>query len=420
MGTRLLKQLTHSFRKNGHLGQRLRGPKDLAREAVMGLTLKPSRTTLTVLVTLLSVASLGASLGLTTTERAAVNTSYIKAVPTFIEIADTEPTLASSAFPPGSTTKVDSLPGVKASGILWDLQVHIRTNVAPVPSRVSPVEQSALSALAASPGLFRAAGSVFVAGSSFNAFDLHHNERVAIVGATAAKYLGINQESILAGQSVLLNGLPFTVMGVLQSVANEPSLMTSVIVPTTTAIQLFGRPKSGSQIDVLTQPGASALIAREVPVALHPYNPTRLQSLTYTAPVPEARQINSDLGSLLVVIGVVGLFVGLISIMSVMLITVLERKREIGIRRAIGASRTQIAVQFALESTAIGTVGGILGTVVGLFVVSIFSLSHHLVPVVDPSLVLPDPLIGSIIGLVAGAYPALKAAWFAPVQAITG
>lgn len=420
MRWRLVAHLPHSVRKYARLGERLRGTKELVREALMSLSRKSGRASLTVLVTLLSVASLGASLGLTTTERAAINTSYIRAVPTFIEVADTEPALVSLAFPSGSTTRVDSLPGVKDSGILWNLNIHIGMNVAPLPSRISPVEQSALSALAASPGIFRATGSSFIAGASFNSFDQRHDERVAIVGATAAKYLGINQGSILWGQSVFLNGIPFTVSGILRSVANQPTLMTSIIVPTTTALQLWGRPVSGSQIDVLTQPGAAALIAREIPVALHPYNPSRLQSLTYTAPIPEARQVNSDLGSLLIIVGVVGLFVGFISIMSVMLISVLERKREIGIRRAIGASRSQIAVQFAIESTLIGTLGGIMGTIVGLFVVTIFSLSHHLVPVVDPSFVLPDPLIGSIVGLVGGAYPAVKAAWLAPVHAITG
>ena len=112
---------------------------------------------------------------------------------------------------------------------------------------------------------------------------------------------------------------------------------------------------------------------------------------------------------LFLVLGAVSLLVGAIGIANVTLVSVLERVGEIGLRRALGAGRRHIAGQFLLESTSIGLFGGIMGASIGVLVVVAVSASNDWTPVLDPRVPLGSPLLGAIVGLAAGLYPAWRA-----------
>jgi putative ABC transport system permease protein len=118
------------------------------------------------------------------------------------------------------------------------------------------------------------------------------------------------------------------------------------------------------------------------------------------------------------VLGGVSLLVGAIGIANVTLVSVLERVGEIGLRRALGARRRHIALQFLAESTAMGLLGGIVGASAGVLVVVGVSASRSWTPVLDPLLPIVAPLAGAAVGLVAGAYPSLRAAKLEPVDAL--
>jgi putative ABC transport system permease protein len=117
-------------------------------------------------------------------------------------------------------------------------------------------------------------------------------------------------------------------------------------------------------------------------------------------------------------LAIVSLVVGAIGIANVTLVTVMERTAEIGLRRAVGARRRHIAVQFLGESAAIGLVGGVIGAAVGLIVVVSVSASKGWTPVLDPWMPLAAPPIGAMVGLIAGLYPAIRAARLEPVEAL--
>src|SRR3712207_2157944 len=130
------------------------------------------------------------------------------------------------------------------------------------------------------------------------------------------------------------------------------------------------------------------------------------------------RAVESDLNALFLLLGGVSLFVGALGIANVTLVSVLERVGEIGLRRALGAARRHIAAQFLVESGVMGLLGGIVGTALGVLVVVAVSAGRTWTPVLDPWVPLVAPFVGALIGLLSGAYPALRAAALEPVEAL--
>ena len=117
-------------------------------------------------------------------------------------------------------------------------------------------------------------------------------------------------------------------------------------------------------------------------------------------------------------LGGVSLLVGAIGIANVTLVSVMERTGEIGLRRAMGATRRHIATQFLLESATMGAVGGVLGASAGLLVVVGVAFYQTWTPVIGPFIPLLAPVVGALTGLLAGLYPALRAAGLEPVEAL--
>jgi macrolide transport system ATP-binding/permease protein len=109
--------------------------------------------------------------------------------------------------------------------------------------------------------------------------------------------------------------------------------------------------------------------------------------------------------------------VGAIGIANITLVSVMERIGEIGLRRALGATRGHIAAQFLLESASMGVIGGVIGASLGVLVVVAVSAYQVWTPVLDPAAPFVAPLIGGAIGLLSGAYPAMRAALLEPVEA---
>ena len=128
--------------------------------------------------------------------------------------------------------------------------------------------------------------------------------------------------------------------------------------------------------------------------------------------------VQEDLNVLFLILGGVSLLVGAIGIANVTLVSVIERTGEIGLRRALGASRGHIAAQFLLEGGTMGLTGGILGASLGILVVVGVSAYNAWTPVLEPQVPLAAPFAGAVIGVLSGAYPALRASRMEPVDAL--
>jgi macrolide transport system ATP-binding/permease protein len=235
-----------------------------------------------------------------------------------------------------------------------------------------------------------------------------------VLGPTAALRLGIVRLDQLP--AVAIGDKIYLVIGILRKVARQPELLGSVIIPEGTARQDFGLAGPGTVI-IETRIGAASLIARQSPWALRPDNYKILRVEFPPEPQRVRDTVQTDLNTMFLLLGGLSLIVGAIGIANITLVSVMERVNEIGLRRALGATRGHIAVQFLVESASMGLIGGVLGASLGVLIVVAVSAYQVWTPVLDPAAPFLAPLIGGGIGLVSGTYPALRAAQLEPVEA---
>ena len=128
--------------------------------------------------------------------------------------------------------------------------------------------------------------------------------------------------------------------------------------------------------------------------------------------------MTASLNSVFLALAGIALFIGAVGIANTTLVAVLERSGEIGLRRALGARPRHIAIQFLAESTALGLFGGLVGACAGLIATIVVTVYQHWTAVLDPRIVIAAPLVGAVIGLLAGLYPALRASSIEPADAL--
>jgi macrolide transport system ATP-binding/permease protein len=392
--------------------------RDLFNEALAGMFARPVRMMLTVLGVVIGLTALVATIGLTRTagnriisqfDQLAATELFVSARPGRTGIIDPK------AIPWDAPTRLRRLNGVVAAGTMSEIDIgDMLVTSSPVKD---PLKQTAfkLSVHAASPELFRAVKADMKTG---RLPDLGHSsraDRVAVLGPDAARRLGVLDLGQLPAISI--GDHLYLVVGILRDVGRKPELLGSVIIPEGTARQDFGLVGPGTVV-IETRIGAAYLIADQTPPALRPDDPRILRVEVPLEPKRVRDEVQSDVNVMLLLLGGLSLVVGAIGIANITLVSVMERTGEIGLRRAIGATRGHIAAQFLFESASMGVIGGILGASLAVMIVVGVSAYQLWTPVLDPAAPLLAPLIGGAIGLLSGAYPAMRAARLEPVEAL--
>ncbi|MBT8199437.1 MAG: ABC transporter permease [Acidimicrobiia bacterium] len=390
---------------------------DLVSESLAGLFSRPGRSALTVLGTVIGLAALVATIGLSQTAGNRIVGRFDELAATEVTITSKPPGLdgVSNALPWDAPKRLARLNGVVEAGNISTIDVG-DSLVSTSPVR-DPAERTdfKLSIQAASPGLYDAVRAHLRSGMIPDELLSDRGERVAVIGAGAADRLGISRLDQLP--AIRIGDDLFLVVGIIDDVARQFDMLSAVIIPEGTARQMYrlGAPET---VVVETRIGAANLISRQAPLALRPDNPTGLRVAFPAEPQRVREAVQSDLNLLFVILGSVALLVGAIGIANVTLVSVMERTGEIGLRRALGATRRHIATQFLAESSTMGFVGGVLGGATGILIVVSVSAIQSWTPVLDPLMALSTPLIGGFIGLVAGIYPSMRAANMEPVEAL--
>ncbi|WP_327337560.1 ABC transporter permease [Streptomyces sp. NBC_01324] len=395
-------------------------PRDLWTEALAGILARPVRSALTTLGTVLGITTLVITIGV-------ASTAGNQIVGRFDALTATSVAVKVPAAPPGGdddgplvrwsgTDAVRRLAGVESVAALADSaatnSVQVRSNDVNAPGDASG---QTLAVVAASDGLPAAVRGTMTVGRFYDTGNIDRRDQVAVLGDQAAKLLGISR--VEDAPAVFFQGQSYTVIGILGGIKRERRLSTAVILPPTVAADRLAL-HDVDLVLVNTALGAARQVARQAPIALAPGHQ---DSLGVEAPpdLSKARDgIQSDVNGLFLVLGLVSLVVGAIGIANVTLVTVMERVGEIGLRRALGASRRQVAGQFLLESTTIGLLGGIVGAAMGITVVVCVAVVKQWTPVLDLGLAFGAPLAGALVGLLAGLYPSLRAARMEPVDAL--
>jgi macrolide transport system ATP-binding/permease protein len=391
--------------------------RDLLLEAFAGIFARPGRMVLTILGTMIGLAALVATLGLS-------RTASNQIISRFDALAATEITVSSlpaeegetpNALPWDASERIQRLNGVVAVGTLSTVDVGgalVSGSPFSDPGRRSefklPVE-------AASPNLFTAVRARLRTGRLPDEVHSRRSDEVAVLGPSAAQQLRINQVAHLP--SISIGDEVFLVIGILDGVERKHTLLSSIIIPEGTARDLYHL-RSPESVVIETEVGATSLLSRQVPVALRPDAPLGLKVASPEQPQPVRAGVRGDLDVLFLMLGGVSLLVGALGIANVTLVSVMERIGEIGLRRALGATRRHIATQFLLESATLGLLGGVLGASVGMLVVVGVAAYQTWTPVIDPLVPILAPLVGGTTGVLAGFYPALRAARLEPVEAL--
>jgi putative ABC transport system permease protein len=281
-------------------------------------------------------------------------------------------------------------------------------------------------AIGVSPNWTEVRGEDIALGAGISQEDVASLARVVVIGEDVKKSLFPDEDPI--GKTLRIADVPFQVKGILAPRGVGPggaSMDNTLIIPVTTASKrLFNRDYLTSAIAQLKDPNQAAATIDDIAALLrerHGIAPNAEDDFTVTSPeaqVAQVTEVGSTLGKVLTGVAVIATLIGGTVIMSLMLIAVSERRKEIGVRRAVGASRRDIMVQFLVEAAVIALIGGLLGVVIGVGGTLLATALTNLPPAIQWAAVGGSVVLSVGVGLVFGLQPAWRAANVDPIQAL--
>lgn len=388
---------------------------DAFAESIAAIMQRPARTLLTALGTILGVGAFVATTGLADTARAQVSSRFDALKATEVRVQDASPD-GTNPFPDDVDERLEALNGINYAGLYYTVPDNGTLEPRPTAARSVGTPPQPITVVAASPGAVQAARPALQTGRLYDRFHETRGERVALVGRVAASELGLtridNQPAVFIGDTA------FTVIGILDDVKRNPDLLLSIVIPTSTAEQQLRPTGATYQVLIDTEPGAASLVGRQAPLALRPDQPERLRSLVPPDPKSLRNQVQGDITSLFYALGALALLIGTLAITNATLLNVIERRSEIGLRRALGARRSHVASQITLEAAIVGGIAAVTGTALAAIAVVVASQAKHWTPVIAPEAVLYAPVLGLATGALAGLLPAFKAARTMPATTL--
>jgi ABC-type antimicrobial peptide transport system permease subunit len=385
------------------------GPRDVFRVGLSGLRVRPTRVVLSALGIAIGIATMVAVIGISSSSKEQLlrqiddlGTNMLSAGPGRTFLGE------DAALPENAVDMVGRIGPVINAGATGTTDATIRrTNL--IPKEVT----GGLAVQAASTDLLKTLDGTLRTGTWLNA----GNERYpgAVLGSEAAKRLGLTR----VGEQVWIGNRWFTVIGILNSLPLAPEIDRSALVGWDAARRYLGFDGHPTTIYERSTNASVEAVAAVLPRTINPENPNEVD-VSRPSDALEARAAAAGaFTNLLLGLGAVALLVGGVGVANTMVIAVLERRREIGLRRSLGATRGQVRTQFLAESLLLSALGGVVGVLLGAVTTVAFAMYRDWPPVI-PAWALAGAVVATLaIGTIAGLYPAMRAARLSPTVALT-
>jgi putative ABC transport system permease protein len=385
-------------------------PADVARVGSIGLRTRRLRAALSAIGIAIGIASMVAVLGISESSKSELVSKLDRLGTNLLEVGAGQGLFgASDGLSSEATLVVSRIGPVEQVASVGTVPANVyRTDAIP------EEETNGIGVVATELDLLETLGATMASGRFLNAATAE--TPAVVLGFIAAERLGISGPG--EGVIVWLGDEWFSVVGVLDFVELAPAIDRAAMIGYPIANTLFGVDGQPSTIYVRSDPETIEAVSEVLPASINPEAPEEVEVSRPSDALEARAAVNDALTALLVGLGAVALLVGGVGIANVMVISVLERRQEIGLRRALGATKRHISGQFLTESLILAAVGGLVGVILGSVVTVAYAGTQEWDAVV--------PLYGLVggigaalaIGAVAGLYPAVRAAKLAPTEAL--
>jgi putative ABC transport system permease protein len=373
-------------------------PADLLRVGAVGLRTRRVRAALSALGIAIGIASTVAVLGLSASSRAGLLDQLDRLGTNLLTAAPGQTLGGGNATLPRSARKALSrVGGVQQVASVRSLDASVRRN-----DRIDPAETGGIAVEAADAGLLATLGGSMARGRFLNAATTRSPS--VVLGAVTAERLGVDRPGTL----VYIGGRWWTVLGI----------MRAALVGYAAAARLLGAQRTATTIYLRADPSAVTRVRGLVPSAVNPQHPEEVDVSRPSDALAARAAADTALTGLFLGLGAVALLVGGIGIANTMVISVLERRSEIGLRRALGATRGHVRAQFLVESLLLAGAGGGAGVIAGAMVTGGYARARGWTAVVPPEALAAGLGAALLIGAAAGLYPAARAARLSPTDAL--
>jgi putative ABC transport system permease protein len=387
--------------------------RDMARLSAVGIRTRKLRAGLSALGIAIGVAAIVAVLGLSASSTQGLINEINKLGTNLLTVSNGQTLFNQTAelpiAAPAMIGRIGPVSDVQYVGAISNANVFKSPYV---PS----VDTNAISVYASSLGLYNAVGTTLAQGQYLN--NANQNEPVAVLGAAAAQRLGVDH--VFAGERISVDGLWFYVIGILSQAVLTPEIDSGVFVGFPAAETYLGSDGHPSEIYLrVAQTTQVQAVWSVLGATANPENPNEVNVLQPSSTLTAEVEAKSALNTLFLGLGAVSLLVGAVGVANIMIISVLERRSEIGLRRALGATKGHIRLQFMSEALLLSLLGGAVGVAAGALATAVYASTQ-------PGWVADIPPLAwaggfgaaLLIGAVAGLVPALRAARMSPTEAL--
>jgi putative ABC transport system permease protein len=387
---------------------------DVVRVASVGLRTRRLRAALSALGVAIGIAAMVAVLGISESSKAGLIAELNELGTNLLTVAPGQTFLGANAqLPEASARAVRNLPSVLSAAAVTDVsKATVRRN-----PFIEAAETGGIAVEAADPQLLATLGGKMVRGRFLESGSERYP--LAVLGRVAARRLGVSRLTV-AGRpvQVYLGGVWFTVAGIVGPLALAPEIERAVLIGYPIAHALFATTRHASMLYVRASPERVREASSLLGATAYPEHPEDTQVSRPSSALQARADAQSTLTSVFLGLGAVALLVGGVGIANVMVISVLERRPEIGLRRALGARAVHIAVPFLGESVLLSFFGGVCGIALGAAATATYASSQGWIVVVPVLAVGGGVVIALALGALAGLYPAVRAARLAPAAAL--